>query len=208
MRGINIKTEITKYNSLELFNYNKNKDKTFIYVTTRIDITNLYNLGKVNKSCYGTIGYYITLAMNEIDEFKYRYENDKIYLYKEIMPSYTQMLKDNTIGFFACPLDKSYKSFIKEFKRINKDFINNTNAFQNNGQDVVWLSCSPWFTFTGIITPYDKSISIPQVTWDKFTFEDNKCYINMCIMVHHGFVDGYHIGLFINELNKIISNIK
>ena len=203
-----MKQEITDFKRLELFNYYNEKDNTFLYVTTRINITNLYNLGKKNDSCYGTLGYFIALAMNEIEEFKYRYEDKKIYLYEKIMPSYTQMLNDKTIGFFACPLSESYEKFIEKFKRINKDFVNSKNSFQNNGQDVVWLSCAPWFNFTGIITPYDKSTVIPQVTWDKFTFENNECYINMCIMVHHGFVDGYHIGLFIEKLNDIISNIK
>ena len=57
------------------------------------------------------------------------------------------------------------------------------------------------------VTPFDKNITIPQFLWDKFSFENNKCYINLNIMVHHGFADGYHISLFLKEFNEIIENI-
>ncbi len=38
-------------------------------------------------------------------------------------------------------------------------------------------------------------------------FDGDRCYINMMIMVHHDFADGYHIGLFINKFKDIIDNI-
>jgi len=70
------------------------------------------------------------------------------------------------------------------------------------------LSCQPWFNFTGVIPPFDKSITIPQLIWDRFTFEGNRCYINLMIMVHHGFADGYHIGKLIEKIENTIQNIK
>ena len=203
-----MKVEVKDFKRIDLFNYFNSKDNPFFCITTKIDITNLYNLGKKHGSCYGTIGYYIALAMNEIEEFRYRYEDNKIYLYDKINPSYTQLLKNNSIGFFACPLKDTYEEFILEYKKINNDFINGDNAFQNPNQDVVWLSCTPWFNFTGVMADYDKSTVIPQVTWDKFMFEDGKCYVNMAIFAHHSFVDGYRVGLFINKLNEFIANVK
>ena len=38
--------------------------------------------------------------------------------------------------------------------------------------------------------------------------EEDKCYIDVMIMAHHGFVDGSHIGAFINEFRKLIENIE
>ena len=203
-----MKSEVDNFKRLEIFNYYNSKDNPFFGITTKIDITNLYKLGKKYGSCYGTIGYYIAKAMNEIDEFKYRYEDNKIYKYDTIMPSYTQMLENKTIGFFACPMINNYEEFIKEYHKINENFVKSKNAFQDNGNDVIWLSCIPWFNFTGLVPTYDKETTIPQVNWDKFSFENERCYVNMAIMVHHGFVDGYHIGLFINRLKELIENIK
>ncbi len=202
-----MKNVITDFKCLELFNYYNHKDNPFICVTTKVDITNLYKLGKKHGSCYGTIGYYIALAMNEIDEFKFRYEDGKFFKYDVIMPSYTQMLEDKTIGFFACPMLDKYEDFIDEYNKINNDFIKSGNAFQNNGNDVIWYSCTPWFHFNSLMPTYEKNVTIPQVNWDKFSFENGRCYINMMIAVHHGFVDGYHIGLFLKKLNEYIVNI-
>ena len=72
----------------------------------------------------------------------------------------------------------------------------------------IWLSCEPWFTFTGFIPPFDKEITIPQFIWDKYENIDGKYYIDLMIMVHHGFADGYHIGKFIELLNENIRVFK
>ena len=75
---IDLKQEVIDYKRLDLFEYFNSKDNPYIFLTTKVEITNLYKLGKKYGNCYATIGYYIALAMNEIDDFKYRYENKKI----------------------------------------------------------------------------------------------------------------------------------
>lgn len=37
-----MKTEITNYERIETFNYYNNKDNPFIYLTTKVDITNIH----------------------------------------------------------------------------------------------------------------------------------------------------------------------
>ena len=202
-----MRTEVKNYNRKELFDYYHQRSNPFVIITTKIDITNLYKLCKKNKNTYATIAYYLTSAMNEIDEFKYRYEDGKIYKYDVINPSFTQRFKDGNIGFFACDLLNDYDSFIKEFNHVQDTFLETNKSIckENNGD--VWISCSPWFHFTSLIPPFDKSITTPQMIWDKFELTNDKCYINLMIMSHHGFTDASHIGLLINKINDQISNI-
>lgn len=198
---------IENFKREEIFKMYNSRTNPFSFVTTRIDITNIYNLCKVKKHYYATIAYYLTKAMNNVDEFKYRYIDGKIYKCEVIRPSFTDILEDNTIGFYTCEMLDDYDDFLEHYDVIKEKFLRREYRGEET-QDVVWLSCQPWFNFTGVIPPFDKSITIPQLIWDRFTFEGNRCYINLMIMVHHGFADGYHIGKLIEKIENTIQNIK
>lgn len=200
-----MKTEITNYERSEIFNYYNNKDNPFLYLTTKVDITNIYNKC---KKYYPSIAYFITLALNKIDNFKYRYENNKIYKYDTLNINFTQIRENNNIGFFSCDFKDNYHDFLKEYKRVQEQFKKNKSSIAaDDDEGEAWFSYVPWFNMSSLITPYDKKNTIPQFIWDKFTHENEKYYINLTIMVHHGFVDGFHIATFLKTLEEIIENI-
>lgn len=203
-----MRKEIKELKRKELFEHYHSRTNPFSFVTTKIEITNLYHFCKKHKNFYATFGYYVMLAMNQVEAFKYRYENGKFYYYDKLLPSYTQMFKDGDIGFFVCDMKDSYQEFIKEFHIVQEKFLKTNQSIERDDQGAVWLSCEPWFQFTGCVVPFDKDITIPQVIWDQFTMEGDKCYIDIMITAHHGFVDGSHIGAFIHNLKELIENIK
>lgn len=199
-----MKKEIINFERQELFDYYNGKDNPFIYLTTKIDITNIYNK---YKNYYPTIGYVLTLAANQIENFKYRYEDNKVYKYDILKPNFTHMFENNNIGFFTCDMKNDYQDFLIEYQNIKEKFLKNNESYANSDQGELWFSFVPWYNIQALITPFDKKNTIPQFIWDKFNLENDKCYINLTIMVHHGFIDGYHIGLFLKKLNNIIENI-
>lgn len=199
-----MKIEIKDFERNNLFNHYNDKDNSFLYLTTKIDITNIYIKC---KNYYASIAYFITLALNQIDNFKYRYEDNKIYKYDVLKPNFTQMFEDNNIGFFTCDFKDKYSEFLIEYKSVQEKFKKNHKSYANEDQGEVWFSYIPWFNVSSIITPFDKKNTIPQFIWDKFVLEDGKYYINLTIMAHHGFVDGYHIGILLQKLNEIIENL-
>ena len=199
-----MRTELKDFERQGLFEQYHAKDNPFLYVTTKVDITNIYNKC---KKYYATIAYFIAVALNDIDNFKYRYEDGKIYKYDKLNPNFTQMFDDKNIGYFTCQFKDTYAEFIKEYCCMQDMFQKNQKTYANEDPGEVWCSYVPWYNFSSILTPFDKRITIPQFIWDKFSFENDKTYINLSIMAHHGFVDGYHVGLFIEKFNYIIENL-
>ena len=200
-----MKQEVKDFERIDLFNHYNSKYNPFIFLTTKVDITNIYNKC---KNHYASIGYFITLAANKIDNFKYRNENGKIYKYDILKSNFTIMFEESQdIWFFTCEPKDNYNDFIKEFKSKKDELFNNHRLDTYTDDGELWFSCTPWYNFSSLITPFDKSVTIPQFLWDKFSFESDRCYINLMIMAHHGFVDGYHIKLFLDEFNKIVENI-
>lgn len=199
-----MKIEVNDFKRKEIFEYYNSKDNPFIYLTTRVDVTNIHNKC---KNYYASIAYFITLALNQIENFKYRYEDNKIYKYDVLNPNFTQMFEDSNIGFFTCDFKDTYSKFLIEYKKIQQKFLDNHKSYANEDQGEIWFSYTPWFNISSLVTPFDKKIAIPQLTWDKFVYENGRWYVNLVIMAHHGFVDGYHIGLFLNKLNEILDNL-
>lgn len=196
--------EIENFKRKELFEHYNNCDNPFVIVTTKIDVTNIVNYCKKNKNFYATLGFLITKTVNQIDNFKYRYHDDKVYYCDEVKSNYTQMYADETIGYFNVSFQNNYKEYINNFLEIQNKFLEDKNYSSENDLDEIWLSCSPWFKFTSLIPPFNKKVTIPQFIWDKYENIDGKYYVNLMIMVHHGFADGYHIGKFINILEDNI----
>ncbi len=203
-----MRREIKEFERKEIFDYYHKNINPFSFVTTKIDITKIYKKCQKTKNYYATIGYYFSKAINQIDAFKYRYEDGKIYKYDVIRPNFTQMSKDKNVGYFTFEMQDEYRDFIQEFNKTQDLFRKNNKSYLKSDQGEVWFSCQPWFQFLGVVPPFDKSITIPQILWDKFSFEDDRCYINIMIMVHHGFADGYHIGLLINKIKEEIEAIE
>lgn len=203
-----MREEVKDFKRKDLFDYFSSKDNPFSIITTKIDITNIYNLRKEQGNYYGSIAYFFTKAMNRVPEFRYYSENGLIYKYDVLNPSFAEVVEDGNVGFFTCPFDDDYSKFMETYKIIKEKFKNNELAEESDHGGVVWVSCVPWFNFSSCVPPIDKNVTIPQLIWDKFKFEDGRCYVNLMIMAHHGFIDGVHIGKYISEIEKVIGEIE
>lgn len=196
--------EIKKFERKELFEHYHSFTNPFAICTTKIDITNIVNYCKKHRNFYSTLGFIITKTVNQIEAFKYRYKDGKIYYCEEIQSNYTQMYENKTIGYFSVPPINEYKQYIEKFLEIQNKFLQE-NKYSEDGQlNDIWLSCNPWCSFTSLIPTFSKEITIPQFIWDKYEKVNERYYTNLTIVVHHGFADGYHIGQFVNLLEENI----
>ncbi len=145
----------------------------------------------------------IISAINKIDEFKYRYENNEIKKYNTISISFTDITDGKKAGYFDVEFTDDYKEFINRYKYEQRRFKEAGESISTERNDIIWVSCLPWFKFSSLISPFDKENNNTQFIWDKVEEENNRFYINLMIQTHHGFTDGYHIKLLLDEISKI-----
>ena len=53
----------------------------------------------------------------------------------------------------------------------------------------------------------DPDDNTPQLHWGKYEEEGDKTYINLSLDANHRFVDGLHVGLFHQELTRMIEDL-
>ena len=196
--------EIDKYEREDIFKHYHICDNPFLNITTKIDVTNIVNYCKKNKNFYATMGYLLCKTANEVDSFKYRYQDNKFYYCDDLITNYTDMYQNGNIGYFDVDYNDDYQLYIEDFKKVKEQFLMDNNYNIDNKINEIWLSCVPWMKCSSIVSPFNKNCLIPQLIWDKYELENDKYYVNLTIVIHHGFSDGYHLATFIKLFDKNI----
>ncbi len=197
--------EVKSFERIELFNHYHEMDNPFINMTVPLNITNVVKYSKEHRHFYAVMGYLVGKAVNDVPELRYRYVHNKFYFCDRVAVNFTERVNEQ-IGFFDCN-SEDIENFMKEFD-LQKEKLGTYDESQDSREDVIWVSCFPWAKFNSLISPHDKNITIPQFIWDKYEEKDGEYYCNLMLLIHHGFADGYHVGLFLQKLNQYISELK
>ena len=204
------KIDISSWNRKEHFEFFCTFEEPFFGVTTSIDMTIAYEKAKALQIPFFVYYLHKTIAaINQVENFRYRIEENEVVLYDEIDASATIIREDKTFGFSFMKFHSDIQDFAKiaqiEIERIQITPRLFTREFPEN---IIHFSAVPWINFTGLThsRKYTLKDSCPKVSYGKLVEENGKKSMALSVTVHHGLVDGYHIGLFIEalqtELNK------
>lgn len=188
-------------------------------IVTKIDITNLVDFCKQNKiSFYGCMTYFVLKAMSEVDVFSYGYGKDDgkqfIYKYDSLAATATVINNNNELNFTRyVEFDDDISNFLIEFSKATEDATNNVPYFKISGlenMNKINITCIPWITFSNFkdAIDFNEKSSKPKICWGRYYLEGDKYLIDISLLVNHAFQDGYHMGLFFNNLQQNIYNLK
>lgn len=78
------------------------------------------------------------------------------------------------------------------------------------GNDVFQCSPMPWVTYTHIshTNSGKKDNATPLFDWGKYYEKDGRLMIPLSVQAHHSFVDGLHIGRFVEKLQRYFDSWK
>ena len=207
-----MKTEIdiNSWNRKEHFEFFSAFDEPFFGITTPIDCT--IAMKRVKEIEIPFFVYYLhkTLeAINKVENFRLRIENKKVYLYNEIDASATIMREDKTFGFsfmkFHEDINEFNKMAQKEIERIQSTIGVFTREYPEN---IIHFSAVPWINFTSLTHSRNFKIedSCPKISFGKVVEENGQKIMSLAVLAHHGLVDGYHMGLFVEEFQNLMNS--
>ena len=194
----------------EHYRFFKDYQEPFFGVTVNVDCTKAYSHAKSNKLSFFLYYMYQSLsAANAIKEFKYRIENGKVVYYNKIHCSTTVLNAENLFAFAFMPCTNTFEEFYtqaqKEVAAIK--LVKNMNVNEDSRRtDVIHYSTVPWFSFTALTHERNFSIqdSIPKITFGKYFKEENKLLLPVSINGHHGLMDGYHVGQYLEIFQQLL----
>ena len=202
------KIDLDNYNRRGLFNSFKDRDIPYFSTTCNIEIQNLKKFVKLrNISFFVSFSYIISVSVNRIPQLRHRIIDGELYEFKIVDPGYTVLLDDETFSFCDSKFFEDFHTYYEyAIARIEevKNRPDQNNADKNH---MFFITSIPWFSFTSFVHPYDKLYSsIPIITIGKYFEQGDSWLIPIAIQVHHGVVDGFHVGKYYDCLEKLCKN--
>ncbi len=205
------KLDIENWNRKEHFMFFKQMEEPFFGITTNIDCSIAYqNSKKLEVSFFNYYLYKTLIAVNKTENFRYRIIDDEVFIFDKINASATIMREDKTFGFSFIEFHKDLKVFsentLKEIDRVQ----NTTGLFTREFplENLIHFSTIPWTNFSSLshARSFTFPDSCPKITFGKMTVsKSGKRKMAMSIHVHHGLVDGYHVGEFVTLFQKLMN---
>lgn len=176
--------------------------------TVNLDITSI-----TNQKLYPILLWSITNTVNQIPEFRTSIIEGKVGIFNKMVPAYT-IFNNVTKSFTSIWTDyfDNYDQFLNAYEEdvfkysTSAKYISKENRPLNSFD----VSMIPWLDFTAfnLNIHNEGKYLLPIFTIGKFKDINRKRMIPLAIQVHHAVCDGYHVGLFVNLLQKEIDKFK
>lgn len=203
--------DLGKWNRREHYEFFSGFDEPFFGIVSTVNFTKGYQ--NIKDNGYPYFLYYLhksLQAANAIEPFKYRIEEEKVYVYDQIHASPTIGRDDHTFGFSFMRYQKDFEAFQKDAQKEIDNVTNATGLCHTEDTkriDTIHFSSIPWYNFTGMshARHFQFKDSIPKISFGKYTKKQGKINLPIAINVHHGLMDGYHVGLYLEEFQRILN---
>lgn len=204
------KIDLATWNRNEHFEFFNSFEEPFFGLTTQLDCENAYHKAKTLGVPFSTYYLHKTLvAVNENKPFRLRIENNEVVEFSKIHGSPTVLRDDKTFGFSQINFDSDLVFFAQnaalEVARVKQTTGLFTREFSPN---VIHFSVLPWISFTSFSHARSFTLpdSCPKMSFGKMTINTaGKRSIPFSVHVHHGLVDGYDVGVFVNRLQELLN---
>jgi len=201
--------ELATWKRREHFEVFKNFDEPLFGITVKVECSRAYLKAKETGYPFSLYYLYLSLkAANEIEEFRYRIEGDKVFCYDSVGAGPTIFREDETYGVGYFPYNKNIAEFMKlatlEVERVKAE---RGLKFPVTGENIIHFSTIPWAYFTSInhARRLDIGRSIPKITFGKVTRNGDKMWMPLDVHANHAVMDGFHVSKFIERFQELLN---
>ncbi len=184
----------------------------FFQITAPIEVGRLREFCSANDRSF--FFHYLHAALStaqEIPEFRYRFSPDKeeVRVYDTLGIGSTVLKDDKTFGFCYFDFEEDVLSFTKKGQQKIEEF-KEAKHFEARAERLNLLHCSviPWISFTGFKHARKKidSDCVPKLVFGKCYEQGSKYLMPLSVEVNHCMMDGFHVGLYFEKLQKQLNS--
>jgi chloramphenicol O-acetyltransferase type A len=191
----------------EHFHFFRKFDEPFFGATATIDCTKAYQAAKMaNVSFFVYYLHKVLTAVNAVEAFRYRIAGDAIEIWERIDASPTISREDGSFAFALVKFHTDLAAFseiaVAEIERVRTTPGLFTRAFDDD--NIIHFSALPWIDFTSLSHARSFSFpdSCPKISIGKMTVNTERKTFPVSVHVHHGLMDGIHVGQFFDLLQE------
>lgn len=192
------------------FHFFRTFDEPFFGVVVELECQRAYQQAKERGIPFFLYYLYCSLtAVNTVESFRYRIEDDEVVCYEAVHASPTINRPDGTFGFSYMTYHPELETFVqhaqREAERVRQGSGLETAAPNAN---IIHYSALPWLKFSSLshARHFGFNDSIPKISFGKLTEENGRRSMPMSIHVHHALMDGYHVGQYVECMQEMLGS--
>lgn len=190
----------------------KDLDHPHYAVTVAVEAGILaYSAREKSISVFSCLFYALATAANHVPAFRMRISNEDVVEHDVVHPSYAAPLPGASEGVFGYATFE-YAAGLEDFDRRRKQARvftpGDADDANQRRDDLIYCSSLPWLAFTSLTHAYGgPRDSVPRFTLGRFEKRAGGLQAPLCVQVHHGLVDGFHIGRFVERVEDICATL-
>jgi chloramphenicol O-acetyltransferase type A len=196
----------------EYFESYLDNDFPYINIGAPIDISNLVKqTRKRGLSSYLTLVHTAHRTAESLVNFRYRIRDGKPVINERMALSFTYLRPGSEL-FVNVTVDPP--GDLREFQREAQAQIERQGTdlglkVLRGRLDIVMYSAVPWVQYTHFQRTLIRAgvDSNPKISWGKYFEQDGRTLVTLSVQVHHGLMDGYHVGLFYEGLQTRLNGL-
>lgn len=162
-------------------------------------------------SVFSCLFYALSTAANQVTAFRMRIRGEDVVEHEVVHPSYAAPLPGASEGIFGYATfghTESLTEFDRRRKKARVYVPGDLDDANQKRDDLIYCSSLPWLAFTSLTHAYGgPDDSVPRFTLGKFEKRRGGLEVPLCVQVHHGLVDGYHIGQFVGAMEDTCATL-
>lgn len=144
--------------------------------------------------------YEVTAVANGLENFRTRIRGAEVVLHDRVHPSFTVPWRGELFNFCTVDFAPGREAFLAQCKGAiaHAEAADRLLLDEPQRDDMLFLSCVPWFAFTGVTHAVDarSQDSIPRISWGRLIEREGRSILPMNFQLHHGLADGLHVAKF------------
>jgi chloramphenicol O-acetyltransferase type A len=201
--------DLETWSRKELFDFFIGYAHPYFNVTAQIEVTNLREFIRARKAKLSHVLHYCALrAANEIEPFRYRLKDGKVFVYDKIDGGTTVLLPNESFSYAYFDFDPDFAAFANGMEKAVTELISGTGKLKPTMRDdVIYHTTLPWISFTSFAHARTggRGESIPRIVFGKITNSNERQVLPISVEVHHALMDGLHVGRFLEHVEKAFS---
>jgi chloramphenicol O-acetyltransferase type A len=202
--------DIENWPRRELFDFFIGYTSPYFNVCTSVDVTRLVELVRQRPDVKVSLAihYFALRIANEIEPFRYRLKDGRVFVYDVINGGTTVLLPNESFAYAYFDYHRDFETFIGGMGKAVDDLRKGSGALKPTMRDdLIYHTTLPWISFTSFAhaRTQGRGESIPRLVFGKFTKQDGRLMMPISVEVHHALVDGLHVGQYLTRLEQALA---
>jgi len=200
----------------QMFRYFSQMAPTGYSITVDVDLSGLRGILKAKSyKFFPAYLWLVTKCLNEQQEFRIAQKDGVLGYYDTLTPLYASFHEDDKT------FSLMWTEFQSDFDLFHQHYCENQQRFANNHgvlcqpetpppENAYTVSTVPWISFRHFaVHSYDnKPYYFPSIEAGKIRKEGQREFLPLSLTCHHATTDGYHVHLFLDQLQQEINKLR